>query len=79
MYLKKISIAKNLSIIESETFNDNRSEKMKLNIFSLFPKELNTLIYKCEKLMQNSYSNYIRQIENLRKGIEKKDEIISKL
>ena len=29
--------------------------------------------------MQNSYSNYIRQIENLRKGIENKDEIISKL
>ena len=29
--------------------------------------------------MQNSYSNYKGQIDNSRKEIEKKDEIISKL
>ena len=34
---------------------------------------------KCEKLIQNSYSNYICQIDNLRKEIENKDEIINKL
>ena len=34
---------------------------------------------KCEKLIQNSYSNYICQIDNLRQEIENKDEIINKL
>ena len=34
---------------------------------------------KCEKLIQNSYSTYIYQIDNLRKEIENKDEIINKL
>ena len=45
---------------------------------TLFQKELNTLKDKCE-LMQNSYSNYIGQTDNLRKEIENKNEIISKL
>ena len=49
------------------------------SISSLFQKELNTLKDKDEKLMQNSYSNYIFQIDNLRREIENKDEIISKL
>ena len=48
-------------------------------ISSLFPTELNTMKDWCEKLMQNSYSNYICQIHNLKKEIENKDEIISKL
>ena len=48
-------------------------------ISSLFQKELNTMKDKCEKLIQNSYSNYICQINNLRKEIESKDEIINKL
>ena len=34
---------------------------------------------KCEKLMLNSYSNYVCQIDNLRKEIENKGEIINKL
>ena len=67
-------------IMESQTFNDNISEKMKFEslktetisslestISSLFQKELNTMKDKCEKLIQNSYSNYICQIDNLRK------------
>ena len=79
-------------IMESQTFNDNISEKMKIEsvktdtisslestISSLFQKELNTMKGKCEKLIRNSYSNYICQIDNLRKEIENKDEIISKL
>ena len=79
-------------IMESQTFNDNISEKMKIEslkteimsslestISSLFQKELNTMKDKCEKLIQNSYSNYICQIDNLRKEIENKDEIINKL
>ena len=72
-------------IIESERFIDNISEKMKIEILktetisSLFQKELNTLRDKCEKLMKNSNSNDISQIDNLRKEIENKDEIISKL
>ena len=79
-------------IMESQTFSDNISEKMKFEslkteiisslesiISSLFQKELNTVKDKCEKLIQNSYSNYICQIDNLRKKIENKDEIISKL
>ena len=45
---------------------------------TLFQKELNTLKDKGE-LMQNSYSNCIGQIDNLRKEIENKNEIISKL
>ena len=45
----------------------------------MFQKELNTMKDKCEKLIQNSYSNYICQIDNLRKEIENKDEIINKL
>ena len=78
--------------MESQTFNDNKSEKLKIEslkneiisslestIFSLFQKELNTIKDKCEKLIQNSYSNYICQIDTLRKEIENKDEIISKL
>ena len=77
--------------MESQTFNDNISEKMKTEslkieiisslesiISSLFQKELNTMKDKCEKLIQNSYSNYICQIDNLRKEIENKDEIINK-
>ena len=79
-------------IMESQTFNDNISEKMKIEsrktgiisslestISSLFQKELNTMKDKCEKLIQNSYSNYICQIDNLRKEIKNKDEIINKL
>ena len=79
-------------MIESETFSDNISEKMKIQslkteiisslestISSLFQKELNTLKDNCEKLMQNSYSNYIGQRDNLRKEIENKNESISKL
>ena len=45
----------------------------------MFQKELTTMKDKCEKLIQNSYSNYICQIDNLRKEIEKKGEIINKL
>ena len=54
-------------IMESQTFNDNISEKMKTEslkteiisslestISSLFQKELNTMKDKCEKLIQNS-------------------------
>ena len=54
--------------MESQTFNDNISEKMKTEslkieiisslesiISSLFQKELNTMKDKCEKLIQNSY------------------------
>ena len=57
-------------IMESQTFNDDISEKMKIEslkteiisslestISSLFRKELNTMKDKCEKLIQNSYSN----------------------
>ena len=79
-------------IMESQTFNDNISQKIKIEslktkiisslestISSLFQKELNTMKDKCEKLIQNSYSNYICQIDNLRKEIENKDEIINKL
>ena len=77
-------------IIESQTFNDNISEKMKFEclkteissslestISSLFQKELNTMKDNCKKLIQKSYSNYICQIDNLRKEIENKDEIIN--
>ena len=46
---------------------------------SLFQKELNTWKYQCAKLMKNSNSNGIGQIDNLRKEIENKDKIISKL
>ena len=62
-------------IMESQTFNGNISEKMKIEslkteiISSLFQKELNTMKDKWEKLIQNSYSNYICQIDNLRKEI----------
>ena len=79
-------------IMESQTFNDNISEKMKIEslktqiisslestISSLFQKELNRMKDKCKKLIQNSYSNYICQIDNLRKEIENKDETINKL
>ena len=51
----------------------------------MFQKTFKTLKDKCEKLMCNcklskkSYSTYKGQIDNLRKEIEKKDEIISKL
>ena len=45
----------------------------------MFQKELNTTKDKCEKLIQNSYSNFICQIDNLRKEIENKDEIINEL
>ena len=48
-------------------------------ISSLFQKELNTMKDWCEKLIQNSYSNYICHIDNLRKEIENKNEIINKL
>ena len=78
-------------IMESQTFNYNISEKMETEslkteiisslestISSLFQKELNTMKDTCEKLIQNSYSNYICQIDNLRKEIENKDEIINK-
>ena len=64
-------------IVGSETFIDNPSEKMEIEslkteiisslestISFLFQKELNTLKDKCEKLMQNSYSNYKGQIES---------------
>ena len=79
-------------IMESQTLNDNISEKMKIEslkteiisslestISSLFQKELSTMKDKCEKLIQNSYSNYICQRDNLRKETENKDEIINKL
>ena len=87
-----INSKESVRIIESEKFTDIIFEKMKienskteiisslkLTIFFLFQKEFNTLKDKCEKLMQNSYSDYKGQIDNLRKEIEKKDEIISKL
>ena len=48
-------------------------------ISSLFQKELNTMKDTWEKLIQNSYSNYIYQIDNLTKEIENNDEIINKL
>ena len=77
-------------IMESQTFNDNISENMKIEnlkteiisslestISSLFQKELNTMKDKCENLIQNSYSNYICQMDNLRKENENKDEIIT--
>ena len=32
---------------------------------------------KFEKLVQNSYSNYICQTDNLRKEIENKDELLT--
>ena len=69
--------------MESQTFNDNISESMKIEnlkteiisslestISSLFQKELNTMKDKCENLIKNSYSNYICQMDNLRKVIE---------
>ena len=50
--------------MESQSFNDNKSEKLKIEclkneiisslestIFSLFQKELNTIKDKCEKLI----------------------------
>ena len=74
-------------IMESQTFNDNISETMKIGslkteiisslgstISSLFQKEIDTM-----KLIQNSYSNYICQIDNLRKEIENKAKVINKL
>ena len=71
-------------IVESETFSDNiyeKNENLKLKnwsiisslestISSLFQKVLNTLKDKCEKLMQNPYSNCISQIDNLGKETE---------
>ena len=79
-------------IMESQTFNENISEKMKTEslkteiisslestISSLFQKELKIMKDKCEKFIQNFYSNYICQIDNLRKEIENKDAIINKL
>ena len=45
----------------------------------LFLKEFDTLKDQLEKLMQNSYFNYKGQIHKLRKEIEKKDGIISKI
>ena len=74
IYLKKISIAKGLSEESSNHKNAIRTylkkkkiESLKTEIISslestfssLFQKELNTLKDKCEKLTQNSYSNYI--------------------
>ena len=66
--------------MESQTLNDNISEKMKIENLkteiisslestnsSLFQKELNTMKVKCEKLIQNSYSNYKCQIKNVKK------------
>ena len=63
-------------IMESQIFNDNISEKMKTEslkteiisslestISSLLQRELNTMKDKCEKLIQNSHSNYICQID----------------
>ena len=82
----------NRRIMESQTFSDNISENMKIEnlkteiisslestISSLFQKELNTMKDWCEKLIQNSYSNYICHIDNLRKEIENKNEINNKL
>ena len=59
-------------MIESQTFDDNISEKMKIEslkteinfplestVSSLFQKELNVMKDKCEKLLRSSYSNYI--------------------
>ena len=79
-------------IMESQTFTGNILEKIKIEslkteiisslestISSLFQKELNTMKDKCEKLIQNSYSNYLCQIDNFRKEIENKVEIINKL
>ena len=43
-----------------------------------FKRLKETLKDKCEKLMRNSYSDYKGQINNLRKEIENKDEIIRK-
>ena len=89
IYLKKILVAKNFS--EELLNKGSRSEKKKIEslkteeisslestISFLFQNKLDTLKDKCEKL-QNTYLNYIGQIDNLRKEIENKDKIISKL
>ena len=62
-----------------ESSKTERISSFESTISSLFQKELNTMKDKCENLIQNSYSNYICQLDNLRKGIENKDAIISKL
>ena len=62
-----------------ESLKTEITSSLESTISSLFQKELNTMKDKCEKLIQNSYSNYICQIDNLRKEIENKDEIINKL
>ena len=79
-------------IIESKTFHDNISEKIKIEslkietisslestISFLFQKAFNTIKNKCEKLMSNSYSYYKGQIGNFRKETENKDKIIRKI
>ena len=79
-------------IFESEIFTKDifeitEIENLKTEIISplettvsiFFQKELNTLKDKCEKLKQNSYSNYKDQINKLRKEIANKDEFISEL
>ena len=45
----------------------------------MFQNELNTMKDNCKKLIQHSYSNYLCQIDNLRKETQNKDEIINKL
>ena len=46
-------------------------------ISTLFQKELNTLKDKCEKLMQNSYSDCMCQADNLRKELKTKTKLLA--
>ena len=62
-----------------ENLNTEIISSLESTISALCQEESNTLKDKCEKLKQNSYSNCIGQLDNLRKEIENKDEIISKL
>ena len=46
-------------------------------ISTLFQKELNSLKDKCEKLMQNSYSDCMCQTDNLRKELKTKTKLLA--
>ena len=43
----------------------------------LFQKDLNTFKDNCKRLMQNFYQDYEGQIDNLKKEIEKKTELLA--
>ena len=66
-----------------ENLKTEINSSLESTISFLFQKKFKrlkeTLKDKCEKLMRNSYSDYKGQINNLRKEIENKDEIIRKL